>query len=98
MIFLDVSAVLRRRTEGANLLGYTVKKMSLLHYLVIAICQLTKHSRNKLPQLCLPKKANKLFTLSTGIRSLRSIVTSFQVTSFHLTVTSFQKIVSSFHK
>ena len=41
---------------------------------------------------------NHVSLFSLGIRSLRSIVTSFQVTSFHLTVTSFQKIVTSFHK
>ena len=40
----------------------------------------------------------ELLTELIVLMLLRSIVTSFQVTSFHLTVTSFQKIVTSFHK
>ena len=38
------------------------------------------------------------WTTSRGIRSLRSMTTSFHTTSFHPLVTSFHQIVTSFHQ
>ena len=63
-----------------------------------------KHSAFSLISLTGPHSShtNQQWSLNSirvkGIRSLRSIVTSFQVNSFHLTVTSFQKIATLFHK